>query len=93
MQGRVTAIDTRAIGIAVVALGGGRMRAQDAIDHSVGFSALAGLGADAGPNVPLATIHARDEATAAQAEGALRAAYRIGDGAVPTNRVVYERIG
>ncbi len=32
--GTVAEIDTRAIGIAVVALGGGRMRAEDSIDHS-----------------------------------------------------------
>ena len=69
--GTVTAIDTRAIGIAVVALGGGRMRAEDAIDHSVGFSRLAGLGAEVGPDAPLALVHARDEAAAAEAEAAL----------------------
>ncbi len=45
--GTVTAIDTRAIGIAVVELGGGRLRASDPIDHAVGFTALAGLGAHA----------------------------------------------
>ncbi len=34
-------IDTRAVGMAVVALGGGRTRPQDSIDHSVGLTDLA----------------------------------------------------
>src|SRR5580704_5483114 len=41
--GFVAAIDARAVGMAVVALGGGRSRAADAIDHAVGFTRLAGL--------------------------------------------------
>ena len=40
--GFVTAIDVRAVGIAVVELGGGRARASDAIDPAVGFTELAG---------------------------------------------------
>ncbi len=92
--GVVAAIDTRAVGIAVVELGGGRMRAEDAIDHSVGFTRLAGLGSAVGPDAPLALVHARDEAAAARAETSLRAAYTIGDTApAPAAPVVYERIG
>jgi thymidine phosphorylase len=90
--GTVNAIDTRAIGIAVVALGGGRMRAEDSIDHSVGFTRLAGLGAEVGSDAPLALVHARDETAAAQAEAALRRAYRLGaaPAATPT---IYQHIG
>ena len=43
----VTRIDTRAVGMVVVALGGGRTRPQDPVDHAVGLTDLAGLG-DAG---------------------------------------------
>jgi thymidine phosphorylase len=91
-SGFVTAIDTRAIGIAVVELGGGRMRAADAIDHSVGFTALAGLGATLDPKTPLAKVHARDAAAADRAAAALRAAYQIGDAAPTEHETVYERI-
>ena len=62
------------------------------IDHAVGFTALAGLGATVGPDAPLAIVHAKDEAAATRAEAALRAAYRLG-GAKSGNPVVYERIG
>ena len=90
--GTVTHVDTRAIGIAVVALGGGRMRAEDSIDHSVGFTRLAGLGATVGPDAPLALVHARDEAAAARAQAALTAAYTLGAAAPPVGKAVYERI-
>ncbi len=36
-SGRIAAIDTRAVGVALIELGGGRLRAQDKIDHRVGF--------------------------------------------------------
>jgi len=92
-DGIVSAIDTRAIGIAVVELGGGRLRAADAIDHSVGFTDLAGLGSRVGEDAPLAVVHARDEVAAARAEQSIRAAYTIGDTAPAPGKVVYERIG
>ena len=91
--GTVTQINTFATGIAVVALGGGRMRAEDAIDHSVGFTRLAGIGAEVGPGAPLALVHARDEAAASQAETALKRAYSIGDTVPAAGKTVYERVG
>ena len=56
--GFVTAIDTRALGLAVVELGGGRRRAHDPIDHAVGLDRLLGLGAAVEPDTPLARVHA-----------------------------------
>lgn len=91
-EGNVAAIDTRAIGIAVVELGGGRMRASDPIDHSVGFSQLAGLDSEVGPEAPLALVHARDEAAAARAEAALRKAYSL-DGTALRPATVHRRVG
>lgn len=76
-SGVVTGIDTRAVGLAVVELGGGRVRAEDNIDHAVGLTQLAPLGARLGKDTPLAMLHARDEATAARAQARLQAAYRI----------------
>ncbi len=80
--GYVGAIDTRAVGMAVVELGGGRRRASDAIDHSVGFEGLLGLGASVEAGTPLARLHAADEAAFGRAADRLRAAYRI-DAAPP----------
>lgn len=90
--GRVTRIDTRAVGLAVVALGGGRTRPQDPIDHSVGLTELAALGDEVGPDRPLAQVWARTAADAEVAADQLRAAYRIG-GRTPAEReVVLERL-
>ena len=77
--GYVRAIDARAIGLAVVELGGGRARASDAIDPAVGFTALAGVGAQVSADAPLALAHARDAAQAEAASRRLRDAYHIGD--------------
>ncbi len=90
--GIVEAIATREIGIAVVALGGGRTRPQDAIDHAVGFTELAPLGARVDPSQPLGIIHARDEPTAEAAAAALRRAYRIGHDIPAIGPVLLERI-
>lgn len=90
-DGFVAACNARAVGVAVVALGGGRVRAQDSIDHAVGFTALAGVGDAVGPHAPLGKVHARSEAAADAAAAALRAAYTVGDAEVERDPVVLAR--
>jgi thymidine phosphorylase len=68
----------REIGVRV-ALGAGRERKEDPIDHAVGVVCLAKRGDRVEHGEPLAEIHAREEAAAAAAETALLAAYEIGD--------------
>ncbi|MEX1367718.1 MAG: thymidine phosphorylase, partial [Nannocystaceae bacterium] len=63
-RGFVSKMDVRAVGLAVVAMGGGRRRADDLIDPAVGLSQVRGRGAQVGPGAPLAVVHARDEAQA-----------------------------
>ncbi|MFH6784414.1 MULTISPECIES: thymidine phosphorylase [Methylobacterium] len=92
-SGRVGAIATRDVGVAVIGLGGGRTRPQDGIDHAVGLTELAGLGDEVGPDRPLAVVHARSEAEAARAEAAIVAAYRIGPEAPALRAPILERIG
>src|SRR5205823_4122331 len=89
--GFVMSIDTRAIGVAIVELGGGRMRASDAIDHAVGFTRLAGIGAAVGAD-PVAQVHAHDEETASRAVAVLKKAYRITDEFPERNDAVGDRI-
>lgn len=93
-DGIVEAVDSRAVGIAVIELGGGRARPEDRIDHSVGFTRLAAVGAPVGRgDAPLATVHARTEAHAEKAADALRAAYKLGNAVPEETPVVLERIG
>jgi thymidine phosphorylase len=93
-DGIVTAHDTRALGIAVMNLGGGRAVESDVIDPTVGLDAVAGPGTDVGPPTgggrPLAVVHARDEAGADVAEAAVRAAMTVGETASPDVPVVAE---
>ncbi|MGL6258360.1 thymidine phosphorylase [Vibrio sp. WXL103] len=77
-DGVVSAMDTRAIGMAVVAMGGGRRVASDKIDFAVGFDGFIRLGEFADDKTPLAMIHARDEAQWQQAADTLKAAIEIG---------------
>jgi thymidine phosphorylase len=90
--GTVTGVDTRAIGMVVVALGGGRTRPQDPVDHAVGLTRLAGLGDDVGPDRPLAVVHARTKAQVAEATKLLRAAYRLGGKPAKSQPPVLDRI-
>lgn len=92
-SGVVAAIDTRAIGVAVVALGGGRRRTGDAVDPSVGFSAIAALGTPVGPrDRPLATVHAATDAAADEAAQALAAAITVAGHAEPAPPPVLARL-
>ncbi len=92
MPGIVNAMDTRALGMAVVALGGGRRRANDSIDYSVGLTEMAQLGDAVDGQRPLAVIHANDEASWQQAADTLRAAMKIGEQPPAATPVVYQRI-
>jgi thymidine phosphorylase len=91
-DGVVTAIDTRAIGMAVVTLGGGRRLPTDSIDFAVGFDRIVGLGAKVDGKTRSATIHARGENVADEAERRFRAAFTIGATA-PVHPIVADRVG
>ncbi|MDA5542993.1 MULTISPECIES: thymidine phosphorylase [Yersinia] len=91
-SGIITAMDTRALGMAVVSLGGGRRRATDPIDYSVGLTDMARLGATVDGQQPLAVIHANNEDDWQQAADAVRAAITLGDKKPEETPVIYRRI-
>lgn len=73
VDGWVGAWDTRALGEAVVALGGGRSRSEDAVDARVGLDAILPLGTPVARGEPLMQVHA---ATPSDLQAALA---RLGD--------------
>jgi thymidine phosphorylase len=77
--GTVAAVDCRAVGLLITALGGNRRREDDAVDPAVGLTEVAPIGARVGPDRPLAVVHARDEAAAGAAAAALRAAVTVAE--------------
>ena len=90
-EGAVNKIATRDLGLAVIELGGGRLRADDKIDHAVGLQNLLGKNARADMNTPLCMVHARDESSFKRAEKIIVAAYCVGDVVKETPPVI-ERI-
>jgi thymidine phosphorylase len=91
-SGTITAIDTRAVGYAVVRLGGGRTSPGQSIDHAVGFDRLLPRGARIERGAALARVHAASAERATEATEALQRAFTIGAGAAAAPPLV-ERIG
>ncbi|MEJ2765516.1 thymidine phosphorylase [Photobacterium sp. MCCC 1A19761] len=90
--GYAYAMDTRALGMAVVEMGGGRRVASDTIDYAVGLSDMISLGAEVNAETPLAVIHARTEAQWEDAAKAVRASITVADEKPAATPEVYRRI-
>lgn len=92
-DGAIVAVETRDIGLAVVAMGGGRVRASDEVDPVVGFTELAMIGDFVDGEQPLGFVHARTAEQADQAANALIEAYTMGEPAqVEDSPVLLETI-
>jgi thymidine phosphorylase len=78
-DGFVQRVEPRAIGWAIVALGGGRTRVEDEVDPTVGFVITAKPGQAVRRGEPLASVFARDGAGAAEGLAALARAIVIGE--------------
>ena len=89
--GTVVAIDTRAVGFAVVRLGGGRTAPDQPVNPAVGFDRLKPRGARVEAGEPIARVHAADGPGADAAAQALQKAFLIGEGA-PDWPLLVERI-
>jgi thymidine phosphorylase len=90
--GIIAAMDGRAIGLAVIELGGGRTRPDQTIDPRVGFSAFAVIGDQVGPDRPLCLVHAADETAADHAATQARAAITVSNRHAPVHTTLHERI-
>jgi thymidine phosphorylase len=91
-SGHVAAIDGREMGMAVVRMGGGRLKGGDPVDPAVGLTHVARLGTKVAKGDPLFRLHARDAASAEAARIAILAAITIGDAPAPLP-LIHERIG
>ena len=77
-RGTVRSMDVRRIGMAIVAMGGGRRVATDPVDPTVGFSEVVGIGAQVEVGDVLAVVHGRNQAQAASAAAEFLSAVEIG---------------
>lgn len=90
--GYITAINGEKLGLAVVALGGGRQVEGDVVDPAVGFSEVIALGTKVEKGQPLLRLHAAREDAARHAEAAVLSAIEIGVTAPDLPPLIHERI-
>ena len=77
--GVIARIDARALGLAVVELGGGRRRVEDAIDPAVGLADVRGVGEAVDRDRPLAIVRARSVGEAEAAAHRVRQAVTVSE--------------
>ncbi|HVS85082.1 MAG TPA: thymidine phosphorylase [Gaiellaceae bacterium] len=92
-SGHVTALAALPVGMAALRLGAGRREKDDPIDYAVGIVCGKKRGDALERGEPLAEIHARDEASAAEAADAVLAAYAIVDEPPERRPIVLETLG
>ncbi len=90
-KGYVTEIDARALGMLLVAMGGGRERMEQEIDHGVGIRLLRKVGDLVGVGDTLAVVEARRDAP--DWAETVRRAYAIADQAHAPKPLVIEDLG
>ncbi|MCG6903534.1 MAG: thymidine phosphorylase [Rhodobacter sp.] len=90
--GYLAAIDGYALGMAVVHLGGGRLRAGQRIDPSVGLSDIAVLGEALAMGEPLAIVHAASEAAAEAAIAELSGAFVLADEEIDPPPLIHREV-
>jgi pyrimidine-nucleoside phosphorylase len=91
-SGYLATVNAAEIGMAVVELGGGRVRKGDSIDPSVGVIVHYKVGDLVQKNTPLFTVHADDEAKLAAARQRLLAAHTFSDAPVQRLPLFYRRV-
>jgi len=90
--GFVSSIDTRALGLAVVQLGGGRAHPDDEIDFSVGLDRIVRLGDHLETGEPICRVHTASEAAAENVGDIITQAVVIDDKPGDILPIVIERI-
>jgi pyrimidine-nucleoside phosphorylase len=84
-SGFITRVDTTEIGHAIAAIGGGRVRIEDTVDPTVGFTSELKLGDGVRAGDAIGIVYCADANAAAEAARRIQASYEIGD-APPNER-------
>jgi pyrimidine-nucleoside phosphorylase len=77
-SGFITRVDTTEIGHAIAAIGGGRVRIEDTVDPTVGFTSELKLGDEVRAGDAIGTVYCADSSAAAEAARRIQAAYHVG---------------
>ena len=76
-SGFISKVDTTEIGHAIAAIGGGRVRIEDAVDPTVGFTSELKLGDEVRAGEAIGTVYCADAAAGAEAARRIQAAYHV----------------
>jgi thymidine phosphorylase len=91
-SGYLAEVDVRAVGNAIIELGGGRRKVGEVLDLSVGFSHVARIGTLLDNATPLAVVHAANEDDAKTAERLLLDACSVREEPPEERPVICERV-
>jgi pyrimidine-nucleoside phosphorylase len=89
-RGYISQVNARGVGEASVALGAGRAKKSDSVDHAVGFIIHKKVGDSVQAGEPLFEIHANNEEKLAEARTAVLAAHAFSDEFVSPLPLFYE---
>jgi pyrimidine-nucleoside phosphorylase len=89
-SGFITKMDTEALGMAVIDLGGGRRRMGDAVNHSVGIEMLVKIGDEIASGEPIANVFAERKVSAIVSR--VSGAITIGDSPGEWPEFIVERV-
>ncbi|MEH6632002.1 MAG: thymidine phosphorylase [Halopseudomonas aestusnigri] len=92
LEGYITTVETRAIGMAVVSLGGGRSKPGQALDYTVGFDHIVPIGTKIDRHTPVARVYARDQKDAEMAAAQYKAALNVSQTEPKDTKSILKRI-
>jgi pyrimidine-nucleoside phosphorylase len=91
-DGYVACVDARTVGLAAVAMGAGRTRADQAVDHAVGIFVEKKPGAHVNRGEPLARLRVHDIASSQLVADRVRSAFTFADAPPAPRPLVLDRI-
>jgi thymidine phosphorylase len=91
-EGYLASVDARAVGNAIIELGGGRRKADDKLDLSVGFTGVIPVGTSVDRQAPLCIVHAASREAAQRAAAAYREACTVSNVKPEARPMVLEKL-
>jgi len=88
-SGYIASMDTVGLGNTAQAMGAGRRTKEDVIDPAVGFVMQVRIGDKVAAGEPLATVHAKNDASAREAIAAIQRCIHMSKEAVPPCKLIH----
>lgn len=90
--GYVTEVNAELVGRACLALGAGRTRVEDSVDHAAGITGIVKIGERVANSQPLMTLHANDRRRLGAATKLLHGAVKVADAPPPALPLILDTI-